>query len=245
MTVITLLTNSGGLLTTLNKTLLILSLIRTSHIRGLRQWSASDLKCFFCVWNLRGLGVQCVHSHKKLFFVNCCGIFDSNYFQAVHHKISIKIVSNDMSQFSVGLILFFHLKKKNPRIRRCFYFPWINNETLPSIWQSRQQMNLSEQWQACTVQDEHLVPDVKLISSFSVNYLSPPHFELFTISLASAYYLSNWLFNRSDFFISLMLMFASFAWQLQMKPSYLHRTYSKQKQKLHFIQTLHFLKGTF
>lgn len=147
----------------------------------------------------------------------------------------------------------FKKKKKNPRIRRCFHFPWINNETLPSISQSRQQMNLSEQWQACTVQDEHLLPDVKLISSFSVNYLPPPHFELFTVSLASAYYLSNWLFNRSDFFISLMLMFASFASTVAnetiLPTSYLLKTKTKKTKKwrwlLHFIQTLHFLKGTF
>lgn len=50
--------------------------------------------------------MQCVHSPEKLFFLNCCGIFDSNYFQATHHKITIKIASNDMTQFSVGLILF-------------------------------------------------------------------------------------------------------------------------------------------
>lgn len=79
-----------------------------------------------------------VRTHEKPFLVSCCGIFDSNYFQAVHHKISIKIVSNGMTQFSVGLILF---KKKKKKIlgRWCFYFPWINNETLSSIWQSRQQ----------------------------------------------------------------------------------------------------------
>lgn len=50
--------------------------------------------------------MQCVHSPKKLFFLNCCGISDSNYFQAVLHKITIKIASNEVTPCSVGLILF-------------------------------------------------------------------------------------------------------------------------------------------
>lgn len=58
--------------------------------------------------------MQCVHSPKKLFFLNCCGIFDSNYFQAAHHKITIKIASNDVTRLSVGLILFLKMSSDSP-----------------------------------------------------------------------------------------------------------------------------------
>lgn len=82
------------------KMLLILRILRTSFDSFSEAWLAFWLF-------VRTQYMLCVHSAEKLFFfLNCCGISDSNYFQAAHHKITIKIASNDMTHFSVGLILF-------------------------------------------------------------------------------------------------------------------------------------------
>lgn len=55
-----------------------------------------------CVWNF--VRIQHVRL-KTLLFLNCCGIFHSNYFQAAHQKITIKIASNNMTYFFAGLVL--------------------------------------------------------------------------------------------------------------------------------------------
>lgn len=133
--------------------------------------------------NVWGRTMQCGHASKKLFFLNCCGVFDSNYFQAAHLKITIKV--NDVARFSVGL--------KRLRICRCFTsLEWIMKPFLPFD-------KVDHEWTP-TNSDKRVQyrMNIRLILSLwpPVVRLTevprpPPSFELFSIPLLVACYLSN------------------------------------------------------